>query len=248
MDVNSIQNIFKNTIKNQYVDIEKFKQIFNSSKVRFVSIDNLFPIELSEYLENLFPEPSIKSDLKSKNYQIGKHIISKDSGNLDLLDVSLIKMLECFKSQYFVDFIKEITDIQDLLPDHDDWGAGIHQTTKGGFLKRHIDTPYKENKKNLFRRINTILYLNSNWKDSYNGNLEIWDDEKKIDPNFSIKPIINRLVIFETSSFSWHGFSKPLECPEGKTRKSIAQFYYSKDNGLQNISQENPLWSGYRII
>lgn len=243
MDMNSLQQIFKNTIKSHAININTYKQTFGSSKVRFVSIDDFFPLELSEHLENVFPEPSMESDLKSKRYQIGKHIISKDSGNLGLLDSSLVEMLKCFKSECFLDFIKEITGIQDLRPDFDDWGAGIHQSTKGGFLKKHIDSPYKENENHLFRRVNTILYLNSNWEDHYNGNLEIWDDEKRIEPAFSIKPIINRLAIFETSSFSWHGFPQPLECPAGKTRKSIAQFYYSKDNGLQDISQDNPLWS-----
>lgn len=241
--MNSIQKTFVDTVTSHRISAGKYKQTFNSSKVRFVSIDDFFPLDLSQHLESVFPKPSIKSDLKSKRYQIGKHIISKDSGNLDLLNASLIEILQCFKSDCFTDFITEVTDIQGLVPDFDDWGAGIHQSTTGGFLKKHIDSPFKKDERTLFRRINTILFLNSNWEDSYNGNLEIWDNKDEVEPIVSIKPIINRLLIFETSNFSWHGFPQPLECPKDKTRKSVAQFYYSRNNGLQDMSQDNPLWA-----
>ena len=241
--MNNIQELFEHAVLNQQTNIGKLKKDFNSSKIRVASIDDFFSISLSKHLEEVFPIPSIKSDLKSKRYQIGKHIVSRDSGNLDLLHDSLKTMLSCFKSEIFVKFIAEVTDSPDLLPDYDDWGAGVQQTIRGGYLKKHIDSPYKDSARNLFRRINTIFYLNSNWNDSYNGNLEIWDDDKKLEPLFSIKPVINRLIIFETSSFSWHGHTKPLQCPEGMTRKSIAQFYYSQDNGMQNKIQEDPLWS-----
>tara|TARA_B100001059_G_scaffold236519_1_gene287494 strand:- start:14278 stop:15015 length:738 start_codon:yes stop_codon:yes gene_type:complete len=242
MELKEIQKLFFQGVSNNKKKIGNLKNKFNSSKIRFLMINDFLPLNLALHLESKFPEPNFKSDLKSRRYQIGKHIISKDSGNLDLLDESLIKILECFKSSDFINFIKLITNINDLECDPDDWGAGIQQTEKGGFLKRHIDSPYKENKKNLYRRINTILYLNSNWKSEYYGDLEIWEDEKIEKPLFKITPILNRLIIFETSSFSWHGYSKPLNCPKNTTRKSIAQFFYSKNNGLQNINQNNPLW------
>ena len=35
----------------------------------------------------------------------------------------------------------------------------------------------------------------------------------------------NRVVLFDASQNSWHGFSKPMTCPENTYRKSIAMYY-----------------------
>jgi hypothetical protein len=35
----------------------------------------------------------------------------------------------------------------------------------------------------------------------------------------------NRVVIFDTSYNSWHGFSQQINCPEDVYRKSIAMYY-----------------------
>ena len=90
--------------------------------------------------------------------------------------------------------------------------------------------------------MNVIFYLNSNWKKAYKGDLEVWDSKHSKKSLFKIMPIINRLVIFETSSQSWHGHPQKLNCPNDMTRKSIALFYYSKNPGRQNKKQEGPLW------
>jgi hypothetical protein len=42
-----------------------------------------------------------------------------------------------------------------------------------------------------------------------------------------ILPEFNRLVIFSTTDFSYHGHPDPLTCPPGRARISIAQYYYS---------------------
>src|SRR5207302_104354 len=36
-------------------------------------------------------------------------------------------------------------------------------------------------------------------------------------------------VVFSTTSTSFHGHPEPLNCPEDRTRKSMALYYYSKD-------------------
>jgi hypothetical protein len=46
-------------------------------------------------------------------------------------------------------------------------------------------------------------------------------------PVHRIAPIFNRCVIFNTTSFAYHGHPEPLQCPEGMTRKSMALYYYS---------------------
>ena len=79
---------------------------------------------------------------------------------------------------------------------------------------------------NQDRRINVLIYLNDNWEEEYNGQLDLWDTEmgylKK-----SVLPIINRVVIFNTTDNSWHGHPDPLACPETMSRKSLAFYYYT---------------------
>ena len=54
----------------------------------------------------------------------------------------------------------------------------MHQSFNGGFLKVHSDFIYKRKSKQK-RVINLLLYLNSNWKDEWNGSIELWDNDVK---------------------------------------------------------------------
>jgi Rps23 Pro-64 3,4-dihydroxylase Tpa1-like proline 4-hydroxylase len=59
--------------------------------------------------------------------------------------------------------------------------------------------------------------------------LEFWShDETNNTPKELVKTIenkFNRLLLFDTTQNSWHGFSKPIRCPENVYRKSIAMYY-----------------------
>jgi hypothetical protein len=52
-----------------------------------------------------------------------------------------------------------------------------------------------------------------------------------------ILPIFNRMVIFSTTDFSYHGHPEPLTCPEGWTRKSLALYYYSNGRPAEEIAE-----------
>ena len=89
---------------------------------------------------------------------------------------------------------KELTGIEGLIPDAEFHGGGMHCTKRDGKLDVHIDYSIHP-QMNLERRINLILYLNSDWQREY-GNLEFWNKnisccEKSIEPKF------NRAVIFK---------------------------------------------------
>ena len=79
-----------------------------------------------------------------------------------------------------------------------------------------------------------ILYFNEDWEDGWGGHLELWDKDVKNCVQ-KIAPVANRLAIFNTDEFSWHGHPDPLSCPQGRTRKSIALYYYS--NGRPESEQ-----------
>jgi Rps23 Pro-64 3,4-dihydroxylase Tpa1-like proline 4-hydroxylase len=84
----------------------------------------------------------------------------------------------------------------------------------------------RHEKLNLDRRLNLLLYLNRDWKEEYGGHLQLWtrDMGRCV---VKVLPVFNRCVVFSTTDFSYHGHPDPLTCPPGRTRKSIAMYYYT---------------------
>jgi hypothetical protein len=79
-----------------------------------------------------------------------------------------------------------------------------------------------------------ITYLNKHWDESFGGSLELWDAETK-KCTIEIVPEFGRTVLFRQSKRSLHGLPKPVNTPDGRTRRSIAAHYYS--NRAASISK-----------
>jgi hypothetical protein len=137
-------------------------------------------------------------------------------------------------SEVFIEFLEILTGIGGLIPDPHLVGGGLHQIERGGCLKIHADFNHHTRMK-LDRRLNLLLYLNRNWTEEFGGHLELWDREMKSCVK-RVLPIFNRVVVFSTTDFSYHGHPDPLTCPEGWTRKSIAMYYYTNGRPADEIS------------
>jgi len=139
---------------------------------------------------------------------------------------SLIRQLiHELNSGPFLYFLERLSGIDNLLPDPSLQGGGLHQVLHGGLLGVHADFT-RHHRYQLDRRLNLLLFLNHDWKDEYGGNLELWSrDMNHCERN--IRPEFGRCVIFNTDDTSFHGHPRPLTCPDGMTRKSIALYYYS---------------------
>jgi Rps23 Pro-64 3,4-dihydroxylase Tpa1-like proline 4-hydroxylase len=141
-------------------------------------------------------------------------------------------------SAAFLQFLQILTGIKEpLIGDPYLAGGGMHEIKKGGFLKVHADFN-KHPELKLDRRINVLVYLNKDWKEEYGGYFELWDKsmsncEKKI------APIFNKMVIFSTTDYSYHGHPDPLTCPEDRSRKSLALYYYSNGRPVGEINKDN---------
>jgi hypothetical protein len=127
----------------------------------------------------------------------------------------------------FVTFLEELTGIRGLLPDPHLRGGGLHEIGQGGLLGVHADFNVHKRLK-VYRRLNLLIYLNKEWQQSWGGALELWDRDGRQCVR-EIEPIFNRAVLFDTSNFSYHGHPHPLACPDGRSRKSVALYYYSVD-------------------
>jgi hypothetical protein len=51
-----------------------------------------------------------------------------------------------------------------------------------------------------------------------------------------ILPVFNRCVVFSTTDTAYHGHPMPLTCPPGRSRKSLATYYYSNGRPAEETS------------
>lgn len=146
-------------------------------------------------------------------------------------------LLAEFNGPVFLEFLGTVTGIDGLIADHNYSGGGLHQIRPGGFLSLHADFNRLPELR-LDRRLNALLYLNKDWKPEYGGGIELWDRDMKVRVQ-SYEPVFNRLVIFATTSWSYHGHPDPLTCPPDRTRRSMALYYYTNGRPEEEVQDEH---------
>lgn len=228
----------------KYIDIDrlngrldKLKEEFHSKKVfKYLMFDNFFSDEVAEEILKCYPtiedgkwDGITYLDQKNK-FQKNKF----EEGSV--LDV----VFKEFNSIEFLNWLQDLTELDDnLIGDDELFGGGLHQSIKGAFLNVHVDYNIHPKTK-CHRRLNVIVYMNKDWKDEYEGHLELWDltDNKKelID---KYAPSFNRCVIFETNEVSFHGHPKKLNTPFGVNRKSLATYFYTKNRPSSEVAEEH---------
>lgn len=139
-------------------------------------------------------------------------------------------------SQPFLEFLQNLTGIKEtLIPDPYFEGGGYHQIKPGGFLKVHVDF-HKHKLMELDRRVNVLVYLNENWKEEYGGHFELWEKDMSRCVT-RIAPLFNRMAIFSTTDYSWHGHPDQLTCPPDRSRRSLALYYYSNGRPASEVNE-----------
>lgn len=187
-------------------------------------IEGFFDRSLIEEASSAFPSAGSNEWIHYSHFNEEKHGLAK----LEAMPPILSEIIKYLNSEGFVQSLEQLTGIPNLISDPTLQGGGLHQTKSGGYLNVHADFTVHPLKRNWRRRVNLLLYLNPNWSDSYEGHLELWSkDMKKCERRIS--PALNTCVIFNTDSDSFHGVPTPLNCPETRTRNSIALYYYTDE-------------------
>lgn len=203
----------------------------NNDPFPHIVLDNFFPTDLVEEVLRQFP------DRNNVKWQESANVYTKNKFSLQN-DWKLPPFIRYFiyqlNSSLFVDFLEKITGIEGLIPDPHMLGGGLHQSEVGGKLGIHADFNYYKRLK-LERRVNLLLYLNKDWEDAYGGHLELWTKDMKTCVK-KAAPLFNRCVLFSTTDFAFHGHPDPLTCPPGRSRKSIALYYYSNGRPKEEIA------------
>lgn len=187
-----------------------------------VVIDNFFKEDVARNLEDGFPE--YDSDIwLGYNNAIE---VKKINSHWHKFDAFTYQVLTQLNQQGTIDLWNKKFNLT-LFSDPGLHGGGWHIHKRGGKLNPHLDYNIHP-KLNMQRRLNLIVYLNSNWDDKWGGSLGLWEGEDK--PTVLVKsvmPRFNRAVVFETVG-SWHGLPEPIEAPDGQCRKSLAVYYLTE--------------------
>jgi hypothetical protein len=136
------------------------------------------------------------------------------------------RLHDALSSPEWLALMGDIMGIPGLVADPELRGGGIHETGPRGHLDVHVDFNTLEDRQ-LFRRLNILVYFNREWKPEWGGNIELWDADVR-HCHHSFSPVFNRCVVFETSEISYHGVSA-VTCPPGHVRKSYAAYYYTRE-------------------
>jgi hypothetical protein len=138
-------------------------------------------------------------------------------------------ILDSLLTPAFVRFLERVTGICGLKPDPTHAWAGIHVSPPGASQVIHRD--FRLHPVNgLYHRVNVLVYLNSEWREEYGGELEMWSPRSP-ECGRKVLPVAGTVVIFETTPSSYHGVPDPVRCPEGRARLSLASYYYTDTPG-----------------
>ncbi len=136
-------------------------------------------------------------------------------------------ILERLVSPEFVRFVSDLTGVESVVADPTFYRAGLHVGKPGSFQAVHSDFR-KHGHTRFYHRINVLVYLNSDWQDSWGGHLELWGRGMRACGQ-RVAPLAGRTVIFETGPETYHGVPDPLTCHPDRFRLTLASYYYTEE-------------------
>ncbi len=203
---------------------------YQSAKpVPHIYLPNMLAAQAAIEAADDFPDASTSAWTHYQHQNENKHGMTKR----ELFPSRLGEVCDALNSPSFVEWLSELTGIENLMADPTLEGGGLHQSGRGGFLNVHTDFSHHHYNTHWKRRINLIVYLNEDWQQDWGGALELWDSEMK---HCVVKypPAFNTAIIFNTDEKSYHGFPEPLQCPQNRNRKSLALYYYTLDTNKRS--------------
>ena len=209
------------TARNTYLNAKPFPHVV---------FDDFFDPELLAQILEEFPQPG---QIKWQKFDNEKEVKLASARDASFGAITRL-LLYHLNSITFLEFLSSVTGIDNLIPDPRFDGGGLHQIVPGGKLGVHADFN-KHRDYGLDRRLNMLVYLNRNWQESYGGHLQLWDrDMTRCEAK--VLPLFNRVMVFGTTDFTYHGHPDPLTCPEGMTRKSLALYYFTNGRPAEEVS------------
>jgi hypothetical protein len=194
---------------------------------KHVAIENFLPPVIAEALLREFPRFDRDRARNEFGAPSGKHVVT----NMGSISPAYAELYGYLRGPKFLSLMSEITGIPDLLFDDAMYGGGTHENVDGQELDPHVDFNVDQ-KTGWHRRLNALLYLNHEWDESWGGCLQLHKNPRDPDEDrvITFLPLFNRLVIFETNEYSWHGFER-IRLPadrKSESRKCISIYLYTR--------------------
>jgi len=224
-------------INKQWIDSKTLSKKYSAAApFPHIVMENFIKEDVLERVSTEFPDLSKQKDAVIQ-FKDSRQIKLAGKG-MQLLSPAALGLNTYLQSDLMMNWLNDLTTIKEpLISDPYLSGGGYHEIKTGGVLKVHADFN-KHPKLDLDRRLNLLIYLNKDWKDEWGGALQLFD--KDMDEAIqTIYPRFNTAVIFTTTSFTYHGHPEPLTCPEDRSRKSLAYYYFSTGRPQNEVSNES---------
>lgn len=209
---------------------------FNSkTPFRYSVFEDFFKPDKAEEIYNSYPK------ISDGNWDGTTYIDQKNKFIKSSFDTGSIfdRVFKELNSPEFIKWLEKVTGIKEVTGDPELFGGGLHQSIKGAHLNVHVDYNIHPITK-YHRRFNVLVYMNKDWKEEYEGHLQLWDlTSGKMKLLGRYAPTFNRCIILETNEISFHGHPKPLNTPAGINRKSIATYFYTPTRPASEIVSEH---------
>lgn len=223
-------------INEQWIDAKSLSAQYNgATPFPHIVMENFIKDDVLERVSAEFPDLAKLKDTVIQ-YNNSKEIKLAGKG-MQVLSPAALELNTYLQSDLMMNWLNDLTSIEEpLISDPYLSGGGYHEIKTGGLLKIHADFN-KHPMLDLDRRLNLIIYLNEDWNDEWGGALQLFDKdmEKAVQ---SIYPRFNTAVIFTTTSYTFHGHPDPLNCPDDRSRRSLAYYYFSTGRPQNEISNE----------
>ena len=199
-------------------------------------------------IDDVLPQPVLErvyaelAEMNSGDWNSYIHFNERKFSNTDTASwgPTLRAVSEVFAGERFRRFLEQVSGFDGLHADVSLDGGGVHRCYRGGFLNIHADFTAHHEVADWRRRVNLLLYLNPTWESDWGGDLELWDRSMTRCVT-KVAPIGNRMLLFSTDEYSYHGHPDPLLTPEGVARQSLALYYFTEEaNPLAKATDYRP--------
>ncbi len=224
-----------NTCAQKITDAKDGVEYFNEP-YRHIVIDDFFPEELASLCLKSFPDLNDDTWEHANDKDIEIKYRTTWQSEFDIPE-GIVEAIRILNSSIFLKAMGDRIGIPKLVPDAYFSGGGLNVTMPGGLLDVHVDGNYHD-ASGLNRRLNALVYLNPEWQPEWGGEFGVYDSKGEVCLK-KVAPLFNRLVIFDSHDFSFHGLPDPISFPPEKSRKSILLYYYTFESRPGNQIVEN---------
>jgi hypothetical protein len=146
IDVSIIEELYTTVTAERLSKIAKEykRQYANAKPFPHIAIDHIFPQRFLEAVVKEMPEAEILNGCASTSTHCFKDSSGTQQKKSTVDDEDRMGMLTrilfgFMKSSIFINFLQELTNIHDIIPDPHYRGSGLHFTASGGNLDVHAD-------------------------------------------------------------------------------------------------------------